>query len=59
MTLSELFDLDPQPMSAEERQLMEATRNVWADRRREFIRELKKANRGPKIMTRIVVKKDQ
>lgn len=58
MTLSELFDLDKFPTTSEEQVVMEATKNIWAERRRAFIKELKSANKGPRVMTRIVVKKD-
>lgn len=59
MTLVELFDMDPSPMCREERELMEATKDLWAQRRKEFIKELKRSQKGPRIMTRIVVKKDR
>lgn len=53
MTLSELFGGDPLQITAEERVFLERARDLWSTQFDAIIRE----NRGPKIKTRIVVKK--
>jgi len=53
MTLSELFGDNPLQMSIEERQFFETAKHLWANQFNAIIRE----NRGPKIKTRIVVRK--
>lgn len=53
MTLSELFGDEPLQMSVEERAFLEQAKNLWASQFDQIIRE----SRGPKVKTRIVVKK--
>jgi len=53
MTLSELFGEEPLVMTAEERKFLEQAQFLWARQFDQIIRE----NRGPKVKTRIVVKK--
>jgi hypothetical protein len=53
MTLSELFGDDPLSISVEERKFLEQASVLWARQFDGIIRE----SRGPKIKTRIVVKK--
>lgn len=53
MTLSELFGDNPLQMSDEERRFLENASHLWAKQFEAIIRE----SRGPKIKTRIVVKK--
>lgn len=53
MTLSELFGDEPLPMTAEERRFLEHAKSLWARQFDQIIRE----SRGPKVKTRIVVKK--
>jgi hypothetical protein len=53
MTLSELLGDEPLSMTAEERKFLEHAKNLWARQFDQIIRE----NRGPKVKTRIVVKK--
>ena len=53
MTLSELFGDEPLSISPEERKFLEQAKHLWARQFDQIIRE----NRGPKVKTRIVVKK--
>jgi hypothetical protein len=53
MTLSELFGDNPLSITVEERKFLERASALWARQFDSIIRE----SRGPKIKTRIVVKK--
>jgi hypothetical protein len=53
MTLSELFGDEPLVMATEERKFLEQAKSLWARQFDQIIRE----NRGPKVKTRIHVKK--
>jgi hypothetical protein len=53
MTLSELFGDDPLTLSREESQFLEQAKDLWARQFDQIIRE----SRGPKIKTRIIVRK--
>lgn len=55
MTLSELFGDNPLQMTAEERAFLESAKHLWSEQFDAIIRE----SRGPKIKTRIHVKKSK
>jgi hypothetical protein len=58
MRLSELFNDDPFPVSAEERSIREQAVQLWSTRKNLIIKEIKKPS-GPTPKTRIVVRKDK